>query len=440
MFLPQAVQLCIQRLEEAGFAAYAVGGCVRDALLGLTPHDYDLCTGATPAQMRVLFADHTLVRSGEKHGTIGVVFGKDVIEITTFRTEGSYTDGRHPDWVRFVGNVEADLARRDFTVNAMAYSPKQGLIDPWGGQADLSKKLLRTVGTPADRFREDALRILRGVRFSVRYGLQPEADTLQAMKTLAPLLDQLARERVFEELCKLLPLVGAQDLLTYAPVLARAVPVLAPCIGFDQRSPHHRFDVFTHTAQVVENTPADLLLRWAALLHDVGKPLSFTLDENGRGHFKGHAAISAQLAEQTLLELKAPTALRDQVVTLIEKHMTKLIPDKKLLRRWLGRLGVEMLDRVLTLQEADMCGKGFGVPVEAAQFQQLRSCIDEILAEDSCFSIKDLAVNGADLLALGFAPGPRLGQALQLLLELVMDERVPNEKQALLDACKEEIL
>lgn len=440
MYLPPSVQYCIRQLEDAGFAAYAVGGCVRDALLGLTPHDYDLCTNALPADMRAVFREHTLVGSGEKHGTIGVVIEKEVIEITTFRTEGGYSDSRHPDWVRFVGDIKDDLARRDFTVNAMAYSPREGIIDPWDGRQDLQAKVLRTVGDPETRFREDALRILRGVRFAVRYDLRTESDTRRAMEALAPRMDKLAKERVFDELCKLLPLVCADDLVKFAPILAQALPVLKPCVGFHQHTFHHAYDVFTHTAHVVENCSRELAVRWAALLHDTGKPEAFTLDAQGRGHFKGHAAISARLADETLLTLRAPTALREQAVWLIEQHMTRLMPDKRILRRWLGKWGADNVKMLLSLQEADMCGKGMGIPEEAAQFPELRCLIDEILAEDACLCVKDLAVNGNDLIQAGFAPGPELGQRLQWLLEQVQEERLSNDKQALLAACKEEML
>jgi len=213
MVLPEAVLYCISRLNKAGFDAYCVGGCVRDSLLGIVPHDYDLCTNATPEKIRQVFADHALVLAGEKHGTVGVVIDRQVYEITTFRTEGGYQDSRHPDWVTFVPTVEEDLSRRDFTVNAIAYSPEKGYIDPFGGQRDLSSHVLRAVGDPTTRFTEDALRILRGVRFAVRFALTPEPATEKAMTALAPALDKIARERIFDELCKLLPTVKAADLL-----------------------------------------------------------------------------------------------------------------------------------------------------------------------------------------------------------------------------------
>ena len=436
MFLPEHVLTCIRALTAAGHKAYAVGGCVRDALMGLTPHDYDLCTSATTAQMHEIFAGYRLVTSGEKHGTVGVVTDGQVIEITTFRTEGGYTDNRHPGWVKFVSHIEEDLARRDFTVNAMAYHPEEGYIDPFGGQADLKNHILRAVGDPATRFTEDALRILRGVRFAVRFGLTPEKATEQAMVSLAPRMDSLARERVFDELCKLLPLVTAADLLRYAPILAQVIPELAPCIGFVQHTHHHIYDVFTHTAHVVEAAPPALALRWAALLHDIGKPSCFTMDEQGQGHFLGHAKVSAKMANDVLLRLKAPTALREQVVFLITQHMTPLEPDRKLLRRRLGQYGEEGVRALLALQKADFGSKGTGTAAEEAIFDQIEAVLDELLCEQACFGIKDLAVNGNDLLALGFVPGPKIGACLSHLLALVQDEKLPNKKEALLAAAE----
>ncbi len=436
MELPKYVQACLLRLEDAGFACYAVGGCVRDACLGLIPHDYDLCTSATPQQIKDLFSEHSLVCAGEKHGTVGIITENGVVEITTFRTEGGYEDNRHPSWVEFVTDIDADLARRDFTVNAMAYSPIRGFADPFGGQADLKNHVLRAVGDPETRFREDSLRILRGVRFAVRYGLTLDAETEKAMVALAPLMDNLARERVFDELCKLLPLVNAEDLLRFAPVLTQVIPQLAPMVGFQQHSPHHAYNIYTHTAHVTANVSKDLALRWAALLHDVGKVPTFALDENGRGHFKGHAQESAKMAEEILLRLKAPTDLRKRVVFLIDKHMVLLTDDRKTLRRQLSRWGAEALSQLIALQKADFCGKGItGVHMDFAAIEQ---ALSDLLVENACLQIKDLAVNGNDLLALGYS-GKQIGTILNALLQQVLDESLPNEKQALLEAATEEL-
>lgn len=433
MLIPDYALSCINALEQAGFPCYAVGGCVRDALLGLTPHDYDLCTAATPAQIKEIFSDHSLVLAGEKHGTVGVVTPQGVVEITTFRTEGDYLDNRHPQQVTFVTDIVSDLARRDFTVNAMAYSPTRGLADPFGGQADLKNKILRAVGDASARFQEDSLRILRGVRFAVRFGLTPDPDTEQAMITLAPLMENLARERVFEELCQLLPLVNAQDLLHYAPILTQVIPEITPTLGFDQHSCHHIYDVFTHTAYVTEAVPAVLSVRWAALLHDLGKPATLTVDEAGQGHFYGHAQLGAQLADQILLRLKASAALRQRVTFLIKHHMDMIDADRKLLRRLLSRYGEEALRQLMALQRADFTCKG--VVGDAFDFDAVDAMISDIVAEESCLSLKDLAVNGHDLMALGIT-GQDIGSTLNALLNAVLEDRLPNEKEALLRSVK----
>ena len=431
MELPKPVRKCLKMLEENTFEAYVVGGCVRDTLLGRTPHDYDICTDALPEEIAKIFGKYPLVRNGEKHGTIGVVMDDEVYEITTFRTEGTYSDSRHPDWVEFVGNLKLDLSRRDFTVNAMAYSPRRGYIDPFGGQQDLENKVLRTVGDPEKRFSEDALRILRGVRFAMRFDLTPHPDTEEAMGAMAYTMEGLARERVLSELCQLLPHAKAADLLRYAPVLCQVIPELTDTLGFAQHNPHHQYDVYTHTAHVVESAPAEMEVRLAALLHDIGKPATFTQDENGIGHFYDHASVSARMANDILHRLKASNALRQRVVTLIEQHMNPLIPDEKLLRRRLAKLGSEATLQLLALQTADGCNtEGVG------------AILEKLMDENACLHIKDLAVDGKDLMALGFEAGPRLGQVLEALLEQVLDDAIPNEKTALLaaaEAMKEEI-
>lgn len=430
MMLPANVRACMEDLEQAGFAVYAVGGCVRDHCLGLIPHDFDLCTSALPEQTEAVFSRFQLVLAGKKHGTVTVIRDHEPIEITTFRTEGAYTDHRHPEWVKFVPTIEEDLARRDFTVNAMAWSPTRGFADPFGGRDDLRRKTLRAVGDPTARFQEDALRILRGVRFSVKYGLTPEKATLDAMVRQRLLMEDLARERVMDELCKLLPLVSAGDLLDFAPILATVIPELEPQFGFDQCNAHHAYDLFTHTAHVVAAVPQDLTLRWAALLHDVGKIATFTKDAQGIGHFYGHAQAGAEAADTILRRLKAPNVLREQAVLLIRHHMTTIEPERKIVRRWLSRLGPDLFHALLILQEADAASKG--TAEDLSQFTLLRELSAQILSEKPCLTLKDLAIGGKDLMALGFAPGKQLGKCLNHLLELVLDEQVPNEKEALL--------
>lgn len=435
MQLPESASKCIQALEDAGFAAYAVGGCVRDDRMGIAPHDYDLCTSARPEQTEAVFADFPQVHAGLKHGTVGVITDFDVVEITTFRSEGTYADNRHPDWVDFVTDIEKDLSRRDFTMNAIAWSPTRGYADPFGGVKDIEDGILRAVGDPNARFREDSLRILRGIRFAARFRLTIDPETEGAMHANAHLMRSLAKERVYTELCGFLPKATAGDLEQFAPILIQVIPELAPMVGFDQHSPHHAYDVYTHTAHVLEAVPENLVLRWAALLHDVGKVSTFTRDETGRGHFYGHARKSAEMAEAILRRLKAPNAVTEQVVWLIDHHMLQLSPDRKLLRRYLSRYGREPLYRLVSLQEADMGSKGTGKHHADAHFAQIRRMLEELEAEEGRLSLKALAVNGNDLKPMGLE-GKQIGYCLERLLEQVLEETLPNNREALLPAAE----
>ena len=435
MYIPASVLELMDRLEEAGFECRCVGGCVRDASLGIEPHDYDCCTAATPEEMQKIFADRQLVLAGLKHGTVGVVTAQGVVEITTFRTEGGYADSRHPDWVHFVRSLREDLARRDFTVNAMAYSPRRGLSDPFGGQEDLKNGLLRAVGDPEKRFREDALRILRGLRFAARFGFQIEENTRRAMDAQIAGLDALARERVMTELVGFLLAAKADDLLHAASILCRLIPALGPTVGFDQHSRHHIHDVFGHIATVVERVSPTPELRLAALLHDIGKPHVFTLDEGGEGHFYGHAAVSADIANQVLLELKAPNALREEVVFLVKHHMDHYSAEERTARRLLSRHGLERMERLLEFQACDLGGKGTDAPDESLrELEELRELLRTLARQEGALTLKTLAVSGRDLMGLGMAPGPELGRTLNALLERVLSGELPNEREALLGA------
>ncbi len=433
MYIPKYILTCMETLEQAGYAAYVVGGCVRDACMGLQPHDYDMCTSALPDEIEAVFADRRMFLAGKKHGTISIVTDEDVVEITTFRTEGEYRDNRHPDWVEFVPEIEKDLARRDFTINAMAYSPIRGFADPFGGREDLKNGILRAVGDPVMRFQEDSLRILRGVRFSVRHNLALDPATEQAMIFQAPLMDNLARERVFSELCKILPLINGEQMLRFAPVLAQVIPELKPMMGFAQHSRHHIYDLYGHTAHVVAAAPANLAVRWAALLHDVDKIGCFSLDEKGEGHFYGHAAKSAEMADRILRRLKAPTALREQVVTLIDRHMTLPEPRKKILRRWVQQMGWETTELLLKLQDADSIGTGTDHAEELSRSAQARQILEEIREENCALSLSGLAVNGHDMMALGYQ-GKAIGRILDTLLNMVLDDQLENTREALLEA------
>ena len=433
MYIPESVLELMDRLENAGFECHCVGGCVRDHLMGIAPHDYDCCTAATPEEMQEIFRDRQLVLAGVKHGTVGVVTEGGVVEITTFRTEGGYADSRHPDWVHFVRNLREDLARRDFTVNAMAYSPRRGLSDPFGGREDLKRGLLRAVGEPERRFREDALRILRGLRFAARFGFEIEEGTLRAMHTEIAGLDALARERVMTELTGFLLAAKAPDLLRAVEILCRVLPELRATVGFDQKNPNHVHDVFGHIAQVVESVPPTAELRLTALLHDIGKPAVFTLDEEGVGHFYGHAAVSAEIADSVLLRLKASNALREEVVWLVKHHMDRYLPDERTARRLLSRQGLERMERLLDFQAADLGGKGTDAPdASLLELEQLRKLMRALAEKEGSLTLKTLAVKGADLMERGMQPGPQLGRTLNALLEKVLAGELTNEKEALL--------
>lgn len=435
--IPAPALAILRRLESAGHEAWAVGGCVRDCLLDLTPHDWDLCTSATPEQVSAALQGWPLIPTGLRHGTLTVRLEKQNWEVTTYRTDGQYTDHRHPDGVRFVSKVEEDLARRDFTVNAMAWHPDRGLFDPMGGQKDLTSRLLRCVGEPQKRFDEDALRILRGVRFAACYGLTPEEATAAAIHRNLPLLRRVAPERCIAELRRLLcapadwlePILRAYwDVLSALPGLA----FLRPMEGYDQQNPHHTLDLKEHTIRAVVSVPPREHLRFAALLHDVGKPACRTTDEAGTAHFYGHPRESARMAERAFRALRCENALRQRVIGLIELHDVWVPPTPASARRWLGRLGEEGLRDLLALERGDTLAHApscQGPRLEA--LDRWEALLEQVLAEEKCFSLRDLAVKGDDLLAAGIPAGPGMGRALAYLLAEVQEGRLPNEREVL---------
>lgn len=435
MILPDGALFVLGRLRDAGHSAYVVGGCVRDMLMGDAPKDFDVCTSALPEEMQKIFADCHVVETGLKHGTLTVVIDHEPYEVTTYRVDGEYTDRRHPDSVRFVSDVTEDLSRRDFTVNAMAYHPDTGVIDPFGGQDDIQRKTIRCVGDAPTRFGEDALRIMRALRFASVKGFAIEKQTAEAVHELAHTLTDVAVERIRVELAKLLCGTGCGDILReYHDVLCVALPELAPMKGFDQRNPHHRYDLWEHTVRAVEHAPATETARLTMLLHDIGKPDCFHLDRHGVGHMYGHGQRSRELAEQILLRLKIDRATLDAVLPLVEHHDITMTGDAKLLKRRLNRFGPEGLRLLIQLQYADAMGTGTA-PQEAcaARRDALLDALTALLETKPCFTLRELAVNGRDMMALGLQ-GRAVGAILNRLLDDVMDERLPNERDALLNA------
>ncbi len=429
MFSPQA-QAILTRLEQAGYQAFAVGGCVRDTLLGRTPGDWDITTSALPEQVMALF---DAVPTGIAHGTVTVRLEGRGFEVTTFRGDGPYLDGRHPSGVVFTRHLEEDLARRDFTVNAMAMDLRGRITDPFGGREDLQRRLLRCVGDPERRLQEDALRILRALRFAAVLGFSVEPETAAALVHQAHRLDLIAPERVSHELQRLLTGAYVGPVLRqFAPVLAAVLPEIRPLMGFEQHSPHHRYDVWEHTVRSVETIAPQPVLRWTMLLHDVAKPQCFTLDEQGKGHFYGHDAQGAAMAEEILRRLRLPRRDTERIVLLIREHMRQIAPTEKSVGRALHRLGPEALGQLLAVQRADRLATGTG---DTELLDQLQTLLEKLLAEERCFTLRQLAVNGRELMALGLA-GPAVGRMLQQLLAQVLDGTLPNDHAALLDAAQ----
>lgn len=447
--VPDYGLVVLRVLEDAGFEAWVVGGWVRDALLGAPMHDVDVTTSAPwqETERALRSAGIEVHETGTAHGTVTAVVEGMPVEVTTYRVEGTYSDRRHPDEVRFVRDVREDLARRDFTVNAMAYHPDRGLLDLFGGREDLSRGVVRAVGDPYRRFEEDALRVLRAVRFACRLGFEVEPRTQAALVACAPELDGIARERVGQEMDGIV----ASGRVSWAlnnefDVLARAVPALIPMRGMDQRSPYHAYNLLEHTARVCAGVEAfsggapTQALRWAALLHDAGKPMCASVDENGRGHFRDHQRAGAILCKDALLGLALPHEVADRAAALVRYHDRHLSASPAGVRRLLRRLdqarpgeAPALAYQLLDLQRADAIAKAWPCAQRAVELDVFERALSGELSRGTAFRVRDLAVGGGDVMrALGVAPGPEVGQALSALLDDVIYGRVENSREALL--------
>ena len=432
--IPSGAQHILQTLTSSGYGAYLVGGCVRDLLRGVEPHDWDICTSALPEETETCFGGQRIIETGLKHGTVTVLEEGGPYEITTYRTEGPYSDSRRPDYVRFVTSLEADLSRRDFTMNAIAMGLDGTLRDPFGGAEDIQAGVIRCVGEPAQRFQEDGLRVMRALRFGASFGYQIEEKTAQAIHENRRMLEHVAAERINVELCKLLVGERAGDILRqYSDVLCEFWPELGPLVTLEQNNPWHCWGGWEHTIHAVEAAPPDLILRLTMFLHDIGKPSCKSTDEKGVDHFYGHPGVSAELADQMLRTLKFDNKTRERVVTLVEHHDVQIPPRSQVVRRWLNRLGEETFFQILEVKQADGMGQVYELVKERlAELDVLRAKAEEIVAQGQCFTLKDLAVNGRDVIAAGIAPGPEVGQVLNGLLELVLSGEVPNDRETLL--------
>lgn len=439
--IPACAKHLIDILRVNGYEAYIVGGCVRDSFLCREPKDWDICTSATPDEVcRLMNKYHVrTIETGLKHGTVTACYGVGQYEITTFRVDGEYSDNRRPDSVNFVDDINADLSRRDFTINAMAYSDDDGLIDPWGGYGDLDDELIRCVGNPDDRFREDALRIMRALRFAATYGFKIEEKTAEAIRRNKELLKNISAERIQSELTKMLCGRGILDiLLEYKDVMAVIIPELEPCIGFNQNNPYHIYDVYDHIAHAVANYKGDdISIKMALLLHDIGKPECYTEDHNG-GHFHGHSVPSMRITKDVMARLRFDNKTRDEVVDLVLYHDSDIYPGVKSVKRWLNKIGPEMLDRLLDVKIADIRAHS-----RINQCERVGICIDisdiagEIEQKQQCFTLKQLAINGYVVMEhLGVPSGPKVGEVLNYLLDKVLDGDITNDTDVLIAEVK----
>lgn len=431
--LPLQVNLVIDNLTEAGYEAYIVGGCVRDFLMGRIPDDYDVTTSATPEQVKEVFQGNKVIETGLKHGTVTLLIDHMPIEVTTYRIEKGYSDGRHPDRVEFTRSLEEDLARRDFTMNALAYSEKAGIVDYFDGQKHISSKKICTVGSPKDRFSEDALRILRAVRFASTLGFDIKKTTAEGMAECKDLLGMISKERIAVELTKLLCGSDVKNVLVkYTDILGEVIPELLTMKGFNQRNSHHIYDVLTHTATAVENVEPIPHFRWAVLLHDVGKPATFSIDQVGVGHFYGHANVSADMARTILRRFKMDNDTVSRVVGLVKYHDMQIELTDRAVKRAMNKLGEEMFFDLIKVKRADNMGQSMEYRDRQGYYDSLENIAKKILDAKECFSLKDLAVNGRDLIDVGITDGKMIGETLALLLEDVLEGKISNEKEELL--------
>lgn len=431
----------IRLLTDAGYEAYFVGGCVRDAIMGREAGDIDVATSALPQQVEAVFEGRTVIETGIRHGTVTLLYDGEPIEITTFRTEGEYTDRRHPDEVSFVTDIREDLARRDFTMNAIAMGEDGEITDPFGGRRDIEAGLIRAVGDPGERFSEDALRIMRAVRFAAQLGFAIEEETSRAMHEHRGLLADISKERIYAELKKIVAAPHAGEaVMGYTDVLGEVIPHLLQMKGFMQHNPYHRYDVLEHCVRCMDNirtTPENhVYMKLTGLFHDIGKPDTFTMDEQGIGHFYGHPAVSAEHAEEILKGLRADTFTTERVKLLTKYHDLLFRKDPKLLKKWLRKFEPEVLFELLEIKRADNLATGHVIPELIQRFDEIRVMLEKILADEECFKLKDLLVDGNDIMDECGVSGPAVGEILDGLLTAVIEERIHNEKEPLLEEAR----
>lgn len=438
--IPEKAKYIIETIQNAGFEAYVVGGCVRDSILGRTPGDWDITTSARPEQVKQLF--RRTIDTGIQHGTVTVMLDKEGFEVTTYRVDGKYEDSRHPKEVTFTPNLEEDLKRRDFTINAMAYNETEGLIDIFGGMADIEAKLIRCVGNPEERFGEDALRMMRAIRFSAQLGYEIHKDTIDAIRKLAPSLQKISAERIQVELTKLL-ISAHPDTLREAyeyGITKVILPEFDAMMETPQKHKHHKYSVGEHTLHALMEIAPEKNLRYAMLLHDIGKPQTLTVDEDGTTHFHGHPAAGEEIARKILRRLRFDNDTVSVVTRLVRYHDygNGVTPDLRIVRRAVNKIGEDIFPLLLPVRRADILAQSEYMRTEKLENLELwKTLYQEMLLKKQCVSLKALAVTGRDLIAMGMNPGRELGEILQKLLELVLEHPEWNTREILLRKAEE---
>ena len=439
--LPDEVQEIMSVISEYGATSYVVGGCVRDSILGREPHDWDICTPALACELLVEFEEkgYRVIPTGLQHGTITVYLNGNNYEITTFRRDGKYSDGRHPDSVEFTSDLIYDLERRDFTMNAMAYNPEEGLIDLFNGFEDIKYRIIRCVGNPDERFKEDGLRILRCLRFATQFGFSVDLPTRRALLNQINFLDNISSERINSEFCKIVDASAIYKskriLNTYAFILCHCISELYNSLNFPQNNPYHKYSVYGHSIVVLQECEnSDLITKLAAFFHDIGKPYCYQDDEYGIRHFKGHAKVSAEMTDAIMCRLKFDNDTREKVVQLVFYHDATFEVGKKYVRRWLNKIGVDQFKRLLVLRRADIMGQSELNRNERLQkLDSVNKCFEEVLVEKPAFSVKDLEIDGKDVKKYMLMDEcPAVGYWLKHILNMVIDGHLQNNREDLI--------
>lgn len=434
--MPEQIKYIIGSLSKSGYKAFIVGGCVRDSILGLNPSDWDITTNAYPVQVKSILSECKIIETGIKHGTITAIYKGMHVEITTFRTESSYSDNRHPDSVKFTNSLKIDLSRRDFTINALAYNDEFGIIDYFNGIEDIKLKKIRCVGNADLRFQEDGLRILRALRFSSTLNFEIETETAKSIMKNRKLLNNIAKERINSEFTKLICGNAENVLRKYRKAFEQFIPEINPMVGFKQNNPHHVFDVWEHTLKAVSSVKSDSALRLTMLFHDIGKPFCYTQGSNGTGHFYGHSKKSSEIAEIVMKRLKYNNASYSMVTELVKLHDLPIFPNEKLIKRRLNQLGEKKLRLLLKVKYADTKALNPEYSYRLNDLKAIEKMLNTILKQDACFSLKNLKINGKDLILLNIPEGEIIGRILSKILDAVIEGKCNNEYYELIDFAK----